>query len=189
MEKRPALKGFIVSILMVFVAFGIYFLFLAKRNYYLVDNPSNTTFYFKINGGEEKIIPPGQSIKVDLDKGKNSIAVYDQAKKPLFDSAFQVNKIRGLINIAHEDYYIYRQYYGYNLNKDSLLKTQRTLEIDGKRYLGGAVHFNKLYTDDFYYNVDEDYDKIIKHIADVESRTKIFRKQDFINYYKSIYKF
>ncbi|MGS0747573.1 hypothetical protein [Halpernia sp. GG3] len=122
--------------------------------------------------------------------GENKIAVFDENRKPIFDSTFQVKKIRGLLNISHQDYYVYQQYYGYNLNKDSLVKTQKSLVIDGKkRYLGGARLFNKLYTDDFYYNVDEDYDKIIKNIADVESRTKIFRKEDFVNYYKSIYKY
>lgn len=63
------------------------------------------------------------------------------------------------------------------------------ITIDGKEYLGGARHFNKLYTEDFYYNVDEDYDKVIKNIQKVESRSKIFRKQDFLNYYKEYYKF
>lgn len=46
---------------------------------------------------------------------------------------------------------------------------------------------NKLYTEDFYYNVNEDYDKVIKNIQKVEFRTKIFRKQDFLNYYKDYY--
>lgn len=189
MKNNAAVRGFVISVLAVVFAFGVYFLFLAKKNYYLVDNPSQNNYYFKINNGEENIVAAGQSVKVNMQKGTNNIAVFDAAKKPLFDSTFQVKKIRGLLNIAHEDYYIYKQYYGYNLNKDSLMKSQDVLEIDGKRYFGGAKHFNKLYTDNFYYNVDEDYDEIIKNIDSVESRTKIFRKQDFINYYKSIYKF
>lgn len=189
MKNNAAVKGFIISVLAVIFAFWIYFQYLAKKNYYLVDNPSENSYYFKINNNPQKIISAGQSLKIDMEKGVNKIAVFDQNKKPIFDSTFQVNKIRGLLNISHQDYYIYQQYYGYNLNKDSLLKTQKSLIIDDRRYVGGAKHFNKLYTDDFYYNVDEDFDEIIKNIADVESRTKIFRKQDFINYYKSIYKF
>ena len=62
-------------------------------------------------------------------------------------------------------------------------------EIDGKMYAGKPVKFNKLYIDSFYYNVDEDYDKVIKNIQKVESRTKIFRKQDYLNYYKEYYNF
>ena len=189
MKNNAAVRGFVISVLAVIFAFGIYFLFLAKKNYYLVDNPSQNIYYFKINNNPEKIISGGQSVKVDMKTGENKIAVFDENRRPVFDSTFQVKKIRGLVNISHQDYYVYQQYYGYNLNKDSLVKTQKSLVIDGKRYLGGARLFNKLYTDDFYYNVDEDYDKIIKNIADVESRTKIFRKEDFINYYKSIYKY
>lgn len=44
-----------------------------------------------------------------------------------------------------------------------------------------------LYIDDFYYNIDEEYDAVIKNIQKVESRTKIFRKQDFINYHNEYY--
>jgi hypothetical protein len=75
---------------------------------------------------------------VDLNKGKNSIQVFDQNKKLLYDSAFEVNKLRGLLNIAHQDYYVNDQYYGYNLKKDSLLLALDKTVIDGKDYYGGA---------------------------------------------------
>ncbi|ASW74119.1 hypothetical protein IQ37_18115 [Chryseobacterium piperi] len=189
MKNNPALKGLAIAIVAFIIAFGIYFFFLAKKNYYLVDNPTPNTYYYKINNGSEGIISAGQSVQVNLNQGKNAIKVFDRNKKLLYDSAFQVNKIRGLVNIAHQDYYINRQYYGYNLKKDSLLLELNKTVIDGKEYFGGAKHFNKLFTDDFYYNVDEDYDKVIKNIDKVESRSKIFRKQDYLNYYKEYYKF
>lgn len=185
----PSIKGLIISLLTMGIAFAIYFLFLAKPNYYLVDNPTPETYYFKINNGEEKILSAGQFLKVDLNKGKNSIKVFDQNKTMLYDSAFTVNKVRGLLNIANKDYYINNQYYGYGLNRDSLMASKSGIEIDKKHYLGDVTKTNKLYTEDFYYNLDEEYDKIVKHVAKVESRTKIFRKQDFINYYKNYYNF
>lgn len=189
MKKNPALAGFVYSVLATALAFGVYFLFLEKENYYLVDNPTPETFYFKINNGEEKIISAGQYLKVDLDKGKNAIKVFNEDKKILMDSTFEVKKLRGLINITLSDYYVHRQYYGYDLNKDSLLVAVGQTKIDGEMYYGAPKHIKKLYTEDFYYNIDEDYDKIIKNIDKVESRTKIFRKQDFLNYYKEYYKF
>jgi hypothetical protein len=189
MKNNPALKGFIIALLTAIASFGVYFLFLAKKNYYLVDNPTTSTYYFKINNGEEKIISAGQFVPVELLKGKNDIQVLDGKKNKLFDSAFQVDKSRGLVNIAHQDYYINDQYYGYNLNKDSLLMALGHVKIDGKDYLGGPKKFNKLYSEDFYYNVNEDYDKVIKNIQKIENRSKIFRKQDFLNYYKEYYKF
>ncbi|MFL9833105.1 hypothetical protein [Chryseobacterium terrae] len=189
MKNNPSLKGLIIAVVVFIGAFAIYNFFLAKKNYYLVDNPTPNTYYFKINNGSEGIISAGQSVQVDLNKGKNSIKVFDRNKKMLYDSAFEVNKTRGLLNIAHKDYYINEQYYGYNLKKDSLLLALDKTMIDGKQYYGGAKHFNKLYTDAFYYNVDEDYDQMIKNIQKVESRTKIFRKQDYLNYYKEYYKF
>lgn len=63
------------------------------------------------------------------------------------------------------------------------------VQIDGKPYYGNPKHFNQLYTEDFYYNIDENYDKIIKNIDKIESRTKIFRKEDFLNYYNEHYNF
>lgn len=189
LKKNPSLFGFVISIIAALVAFGIYFLFLAKKNEYIVDNPTSKMFYFKINDKEQKIIAGGQYIAVDLLKGKNRIQVYDDQKKLLYDSVFQVNKHRGLINITHSDYYINRQYYGYGIDKDSLLLALPQTEIDGKKYFGAPKKINQLYTDDFYYNVDEDYDKVVKNIDKVESRTKIFRKQDYINYYNEYYKF
>ena len=189
MKISPSTKGLIISIAAVLLAFGIYFLFLAKRNYYLVDNPTDKTYYFFINSGDEKIISAGQKVKVDLKMGRNSIKVLDANRNMLYDSAFVVKKPRGLVNIAHQDYYINEQFYGYGLNRDSLIAARRQTKIDGKLYVNEPVHFNRLYTDDFYYNIDEDYDAVIKNIQKVESRTKIFRKADFLTYYKEYYKF
>ena len=183
-----SVKGLIFSLLAMGFAFAIYFLFLAKKNYYLVDNPTPETYYFKINNGEENILSAGQYLKVNLNLGKNDIQVFDAHKKLLYDSAFTVNKIRGLINISHKDYYINNQYYGYGINKDSLIAATKGIEIDNKHYLGDVKKSNQLYTEDFYYNLDEDYDRIVKNVAKTESRSKIFRKQDFINYYKNYYK-
>jgi len=184
-----SVKGLIFSLLAMGFAFAIYFLFLAKPNYYLVDNPTPETYYFKINNGGENILSAGQYLKVDLNKGKNKIQVFDQNKKMIYDSAFTVEKVRGLINITNKDYYINNQYYGYGLNKDSLMATKPGIEIDKKQYLGDVKKTNKLYIEDFYYNLDEEYDRVIKNVAKVESRTKIFRKQDFINYYNNYYNF
>ena len=189
MKKNAPLIGFLSAIGVMAVAFAIYFLFLAKKNYYLVDNPTGETYYFRLNKGDEKIIAAGQMLKVNLNKGKNAIQVFDAKKDLLYDSAFVVNKNRGLVNIAHQDYYINEQFYGYGLNKDSLITARKSTIIDGKKFVNEPKHFNKLYTDDFYYNIDEDYDKVVKNVQKVESRTKIFRKVDFLNYYKEYYKF
>lgn len=187
MKKLTApAKGLIFSVLAAIVAFAIYYIYLKKENEYLVDNPTPDTYYFKINNGEEKIIASGQFVTVDLNKGQNRIKVFDKNKQMLYDSAFTVNKLRGLLNISHKDYYVNKQYYGYNLNKDSL-RSKHHIDVDGETLFTDAQKVNKLYTEDFYYNVNEDYDKVIKNIQKVEFRTKIFRKQDFLNYYKDYY--
>ncbi len=187
MKISASTKGLIISLLVCFVAFGIYFLFLAKKNEFLVDNPTSDIYYFKINNGTEQTIAPGQYFKIELNKGENDIKVFDKEKKLLYDSAFEVKKVRGLLNIAHKDYFVHTQYYGYNLKKDSLLLALEKTKIDDQLYLGAPKLFNSLYTEDFYYNIDEEYDAMIKNVQKIESRTKIFRKQDFLNYYKEYY--
>lgn len=189
MKKNPALTGLLISVFIVIMAFGVYFLFLAKKNYHLVDNPTPDTYYFTINKGTEQIITSGQYIKVEVPVGKNRIQVFDGEKKLLYDSAFSVSKERGLLNITHSDYYINEQFYGYGLNRDSLITHRGETIIDGKSYVNEPLLFRNLYTEDFYYHIDEDYDAVIKNIQKVESRTKIFRKQDFLNYYKEYYQF
>ena len=90
----PSIKGLLISLAVCFLAFGIYFQFLAKKNEYLVDNPTNNLYYFKINKGDQKTIAAGQSVKIDLQKGKNEIQVFNQNKELLYDSAFNVKKLR-----------------------------------------------------------------------------------------------
>lgn len=189
MKISASTKGLIIAVLTVLFAFGVYFLFLAKRNYYLVDNPTDNTYYFILNNGRENTITAGQNFKVDLKKGRNRVKVLDDKRNLLYDSAFEVKKDRGLLNIAHEDYYINEQFYGYGLNKDSLIAARKATVIDNKNYLNEPKLMNRLYSEDFYYNVDEDYDKVIKNVQKIESRTKIFRKDDFLIYYKEYYNF
>lgn len=189
MKISPAQKGFIIALIAVIAAFGVYFQFLAKKNRYLVDNPTPSTYYFKINNGDEKIISAGQYLEVDLKNGQNSIKVFDQQKKLMYDSAFNVSKNRGLLNITNSDYYVNTQYYGYDLKKDSLLLALPKTNIDGKEYFGAPKHTAKLYNEDFYFNINEKYDRVVKNIQKTESRTKIFRKQDYLNYYKEYYQF
>lgn len=189
MKISASTKGLIIAVLTVLFAFGVYFLFLAKRNYYLVDNPTDQTYYFILNGGRENTITAGQNFQVDLQKGQNRVKVFDNKHNLLYDSAFVVKKDRGLLNITHQHYYINEQFYGYGLNKDSLIAARKATVIDNKNYLNEPKLMDRLYSEDFYYNVDEDYDKVIKNVQKVESRTKIFRKDDFLVYYKEYYNF
>lgn len=175
------IKGLIISLIVAVAAFGIYFALLSKKNYYVVDNASAKTYYFKINQGSEQIISGGQTVRTNLKKGINQIIVMDDNKKKLLDTSIVVKKDRGLLNISRQPYYINRQYYGYIRNRDSLLLAHPNT-LDGKRVFGDFKETRKLYEEDFYFNVDEKYDPIVKNIDKIESRTKIFRKEDFIIY-------
>ncbi len=81
MKNNSSLKGLLIAAVAFIVAFGIYFLFLAKKNYYVVDNPTPNTYYFKINNGSEGIISAGQYVHVDLKKGKTLFRFLTRIKK------------------------------------------------------------------------------------------------------------
>ncbi|MDN3693954.1 hypothetical protein QWZ06_17570 [Chryseobacterium tructae] len=81
MKNNPSLKGLLIAGVAFIVAFGIYFLFLAKKNYYVVDNPTPNTYYFKINNGSEGVISAGQYVHVDLNKGKTLFRFSIRIKK------------------------------------------------------------------------------------------------------------
>lgn len=189
MRLSPSIKGLLIALLLTGLSFAVYFVFLSKKNYHVADNASDQTVYMQLDSQEKKIIGAGESLHLQIPNGKHTIKISDKNGNLIKDTIFTVTKQRGLINLTGSPYYIYTQYYGYNLNKDSLLAALPKTVIDGKSYYGGAKEFKGLYTEDFYFNVDEDLDKVIKNIQKVETRKKIFRKQDFLNHYQETYKF
>lgn len=188
-QLSPSAKGLLVSVAAALAAFAAYFFYLKKENTYLADNASAKTCTFSLNEQAPIILAGGQNIAVNLKKGKNHIQIWDEAKNVRKDTIFEVKKPRGLLNIGQEDYVINTQYYGYNINKDSLLVASPKTKIDGKLYVGAPEVFRGIYTENFYYNVDEDYDRIVKKIQTRESRSKVFRKADFLAFYQKYYQF
>ena len=173
--------GFIIAFSASVISMLIYFVFLQKDHYFLIDNPTNKPIELTINQVKYQI-ESNQNQKVELEKGYNTIQFKDKNGQ-IKDTFFNVNSQRGVINPTLNEYITFTQYYGYIPNKDSLM-TSKSTTINNKIYFGDLKQENSIFISDFYFNLDEDYQKLIKNIDTLERRKKIFRKADFINFYE-----
>ncbi|MCB9202593.1 MAG: hypothetical protein H6604_06050 [Flavobacteriales bacterium] len=182
----PSLLGFLIAVILSVGSMAVYFVFLQKDEFYLLDNPTSKPTVVELNDVKYHLQPYEQK-KVDLNKGRNSIKIYDDKNKIIRDTFFNVETKRGVINPTFNKYYIFTQYYGHVENKDSLMLSE-SMNIDNKNYFGKIEADSTLFISDFYFNLNEDFQKVIKNIDSLERRKKIFRKKDFIDYYTNNYR-
>ena len=181
MFKNPQVTGFFIALAMTVFSLVFYLVFIDQKQYVLIDNPTEKTCRVTLND-KKIILAPKQSLQIDI-KEKNNITTF------LDDSLLYENKIffadnikRALINPTLSEYYTYKNYYGYVKNKDSLLKASH-IYIDSIVFFGEIRKLNQLYIKDFYLNLDQNYPSIKKNQDTLTGIIKIFRKNQFIDYY------
>lgn len=179
MKNNPTLIGLALAILIVLFSVAFYFVFLNKKDFYLIDNPSDEIIELKINDVSYKLAPH-QNVEVNLEKGEYRLIVLYNGKET--DTTFHVNSTRGLINPTKTDYYIFERPYGHRENIDSLYTSHETL-IDDKIYLGRIDIKNDFYIEDFYYNLTQSYPKFFMKKYKDSDLKKIFTKQEFKQFY------
>lgn len=184
---NKSLLGFIIAVVFFGLAFWVYDFFLKKNEYFLMDNPTSESVSVRWN--EQKItLPAYQFVNVNFKNGRNRLQVLFK-DSIIVDTLISIqNPKRFLLNPTRSEYIIFTQYYGYVPNKDSLLKSHQT-KVDEKLYFGEIIKTKSLFIKDFYYNINEDFDKIIRNIDSIERRKKIFRKEQFKNYYRETYNY
>lgn len=179
MKKNPTIAGLVLTIVIIIVCYAIYNLFLAKKDSYLIANPSEEMLQINIDNESYKIAP-NQITEIKLTPGKHAIKFNYKGKDT--DTVFEVKYYNGLINPTRSDYYIFARPYGAGRNRDSLF-TSQTLSIDNKVYYGNIKHSNELYIQGFYYNLDQDYPKFFIKKDIPTDPTKIFSKEEFKQFY------
>lgn len=180
MKKNSSLIGFLLILAILGVIVLIYNFVLSKPDGYVIDNPSDNTINMRIDE-RDFTIAPQQFVRIDLPKGEHTLKFQYNGKQ--VDTVIEIRRSAGLINPTLSDYYVFTRPYGVRENKDSIFKS-RNIAIDNKAYLGNIFKADKMYEEDFYYNLDQKYPKVfIKNSEKKTDLSKIFRKEDFKQFY------
>ncbi|MDO5654775.1 MAG: hypothetical protein Q4G27_01385 [Flavobacteriaceae bacterium] len=178
----PNLLGFIIALFVTIISLWIYFNYIQKKNYQLIDNPTQQTLQVQI-GDNQYIVAPGQQLQISLPTGQYNIqtqTLNDTLSYP--QTSFEVTKQRGLINPTLATYYIYGMPYGPRVNKDSIFENLKTT-FKGKTYSGDLQIDSAVYTENFYYNMNENFPGLTIKSENEALRKKIFRENDFKQFY------
>uniref|UniRef100_UPI0039A45A38 hypothetical protein n=1 Tax=Ornithobacterium rhinotracheale TaxID=28251 RepID=UPI0039A45A38 len=178
MKKKfsPSLVGFIIALAAMLGSLWFYFSFLQKKNYYILDNPTAQTIQVRIDD-VPYIVAPAQQVLVPLKKGTHRMITHHQRTVN-----FSVESPRGVLNPTESVYFIFGLPYGVEVNTDSVF-AQNQHPYQRKIYYGDIRIDSAMYIDDFYYNLNEDFPKVTKKSENHKLRRKIFRKEDFQQYY------
>ena len=174
--------GFSVAFLFSIGGLFYYLYFLKKENYYYLDNPTKNEIEVSVDN-KKYLIKPETFEKIELKKGKHAIKI--QHSTFSLDTFLFVNDVNGVINPSLSDYYIYKKYYGYRKNKDSIIDALSKVKIDETYYRGAIVHCHDLTIEGFDYGLDESFPKIIQKDT-LNDRKKIYRKKDFVALYPNL---
>lgn len=179
MKKNPALVGFLVVLAILGGILLLYFNVLDKKNGYLVANPSNEQLTIQIDK-EHFTVAPQQNVRIPLDKGQHRIKF--TYKGTTTDTLIEVNRGNGLLNPTRTTYYTFTRPYGVRENVDSLFRSTH-LTIDEKVYFGKILKSDRLFIENFYYNLDENYPKVFLKSDKETNLMKIFNEEDFKQFY------
>lgn len=182
MKKNPSLIGLLIICGLIAFILLFYNTFLNKKDGYVIDNPSKKTINIKIND-KNYTIAPQQNARIELPKGKTKISYTFNNKNT--DTIIDIVRSSGLINPTLQDYYTFTRPYGVRKNKDSIFLS-KNIAIDNQIYHGIIEKSSKLYIENFYYNLDQDYPRVFIKSGSSDKNTdlsKIFNKENFKQFY------
>lgn len=179
MKKNPSLIGFLVTLVIMVFCYLFYTLFLEKKDSYLITNPSEKQIQIQIDN-QNYTIAPKQITDIKLKPGKHSLKFTLKGKQT--DTTFHITRANAIINPTRSEYFVFTRPYGAARNKDSIF-TSQTITIDNKVYYGNTKRYTDLYIQNFYYNLDQEYPKFFLNKGQDTDITKIFNKEDFIQFY------
>jgi len=190
MKKNPIFLGFIIAFSMMVFSILIYRFYIDQDNEFLLDNPTEKTCKIILNG-KEYILAPFQNVKIEKLKKINTLKCFIEDSLVQIDTIFNIESVtKGIINPLKQDYYIYNRYYGFSKNKDSLQRAflSKKIRIDSVEYMGDIKIKNEILISDFYLNLNQDFPKLLKKQDSLIPISKVFRKNDFINFYNTLFK-
>ncbi|MFV0237772.1 MAG: hypothetical protein ACK5HU_04460 [Flavobacteriales bacterium] len=177
MNKNPMMTGFVIAILVVVFSYGISKLMNQKKLEFIIDNPTSEKIQVQIDEQHYEIAAKSFK-KIELEKGDHLLN-----GKHSFTYDFIHH---GVINPTKSTYYLYKRFYGSVAKKDSIFQHAPFLKVNKKKYLFTDT-ISAYFIQDFYYNLNEDFPNWTNSQKDslkIDARKKIFRKEDFENFYK-----
>ncbi|MEY3444912.1 MAG: hypothetical protein RLZZ519_3193 [Bacteroidota bacterium] len=155
----------------------------------MLDNPNTQdAATFVIDGTEEYNLQPGEMKKISLSEGSHKVVAKGEKAGPLFES--EINVKEGGVIHAGGNYVVWRQLYGVQTDRKSLLNEDWVM-IDSTKFLGDL----KLYPDSISYieknwtlGLDEEMPETqaLYITKDYKVESKIFRQADFIATYRAL---
>ncbi len=171
------ITGLVIAIIVVVFSYvGSQFMN-QKELEFIIDNPTSETIKVQLDDKEYEV--EANSFKViDLEVGEHVLN-----GKDVFTYDFIHH---GVLNPTRSTYYMYKRYYGSVAKKDSIFEHAPVLKLEGKEYkfTDTVSHY---FIQDFYYNLNEDFPSWTNSQKDslkIDSRKKIFRKDDFEKFYQ-----
>ncbi len=156
-----------------------------QKNYIALDNPTDQLLEVEINQ-ESYILSPYQTLSISLGKGRHRLRVLQKDSTYKSYEILRGDEVRALINPTLSSYVIYKRYYGKAVNRDSLIRSHQS-RVDSILYFGELYTTDSLYIKGFYLNVDQSYPVITKSMDTISAIPKIFRKDQFKQFYRQNY--
>lgn len=178
----PNLIGFLIALLICVISLWVYFSYIEKESYHVIDNPTDKNLKVTIDE-QNYMLAPMQQIEINLTPGNHTVSAIAENDTTSFPGRnFEVKNARGLINPTLSRYYIYGLPYGPKVNKDSIFRNLKTT-FQGKTYMGDLRIDSAVYTEDFYYNLNEEFPSLTLKSENETLRRKIFREIEFKQFY------
>ena len=150
-----------------------------------IDNGSNLTLLVKV-GDHNLELGPGERENITCKPGEYTLHIQQHTGELLTDTTISVRKA-GLINAGATTYVIWRDLYGLQGDRETLLN-EAWVEMDSVEYYGDFKQINpeQLYVESTWdYGLEESFptSKSLMIFKDFSLKSKIFRQTDFVNEY------
>jgi hypothetical protein len=155
----------------------------------VLDNPRNEKVTFAFDGNNAHEVGPGASSSISLEPGEHAVEVRGASGQVLADTTFNLKEDgEGLVHSGASNYLVWRQLYGLQDNRKTLLN-EMWVEFDSVKAFGDIKVYPKewIFIEKIW-NLDLDDEmpdaKTLYMTSDFKIETKVFRSSDFIDTYK-----
>ncbi len=158
-------------------------------NVMLDNNRNGESVTFVFDGNDEYALNPGEKKEISLSEGSHKLSVKSDKSGAVADTSIQV-KEGGLVHAGGCNYIVWRQLYGLQTDRKSLLNEDWTM-IDSTRFLGDfKIHpHNVLYIEkNWTLGLNEEMpDAQTLYITkDYKVESKVFQEMDFVKIYREM---